>query len=145
MNPDLKFGALFKPMKGSSTLKRREKRAELVAHETKEMNAAKKRDGNKCRWPFCIFATKKLTIHAAHAFSHRGMGSNPDGSRTDRQLIVSLCAAHHGLLDRAELDIQAMTDEKADGPLAFFVRADNGRLEHFCSERLIGVPETRGV
>jgi hypothetical protein len=143
MNPDLKFGALFKPMKGSSTLKRREKRAELVSHERAEMTAAKVRDHYRCRWPNCEFRTKQLPIEAAHIFQHRGSGGDPSGERTERKLIASLCKIHHGLLDRAELDIQAMTDEKADGPLAFFVRADNGRLEHFCSERLIGVPETR--
>lgn len=135
--------SLRKPIRGAAMLERRGRRAELVAHERREMDAAKRRDGHKCRWPACEFAGKKLPIEGAHAFQHRGVGGNPDGSRTARKLIVSLCKIHHSLVDRAELEIEALTNEMADGPLAFFRRAESGRMQHVASESRIGVSEAR--
>jgi hypothetical protein len=124
-------------------LQRRSRRAEAVAHERREMAAAKKRDGHACRWPACAYRAKKLPIEAAHVFQHRGAGGNPDGSRTSRAACMALCKIHHGLLDHHELEVQALTAKGTDGPCAFFVRAESGRMECLASERSIGVSESR--
>lgn len=96
-----------KPMRGSALLERKERRANVKAHETREMQAALKRDGRKCRWPGCNGKYRGLTlpIDACHQ-KHRGSGGNPDGTRTTRQTIISLCRRHHGLWDSGLIKIE---------------------------------------
>ncbi len=135
----------FKPIRGVALLARREKRAVTVKLEQQAMQAAKKRDGGKCRWPRCEYAKKQLPIDAAHFIQHRGIGGDPTGRRTaSKALIVSLCRIHHSLFDLAEIDIQPLTDAHADGPLLFYVRdKETGAFQHVASERSIGVSEAR--
>jgi hypothetical protein len=135
-----------KPIRGEALLARRERRSVALKLEQAEMRAAKRRDGGKCRWPNCKYAKKDLPIDAAHFLQHRGAGGNPDGSRTTRSTILSLCRIHHSLLDHCEINIQPMTDANADGPLAFFqLDKETGRMEHVATESRRGVPETRGA
>jgi hypothetical protein len=134
--------SLAKPTRGTALLEHRQRRAELVQHERREMQAAKKRDGNKCRVPYCEFASMKLPIDVAH-MRHRGMGGNPKGDRTERRLLVTLCRRHHGLYDGAELEIEPMTAALMDGPLLFAQLSESGHMETFAVERSIGVSETR--
>lgn len=128
-------GPLPKPVKGTALLASRQRRADRVAHEQREMQAALKRDERKCRVPRCEFAGKKLPIDPCH-LTHRGSGGNPSGDRTRRDLIVSLCRVHHGLFDAAQMDVRPQTDAQADGPLDFLMLAESGRMEVFASERV---------
>lgn len=144
------FPTNFKPARGTALLESRDRRAKRTAAEQKAMQAALKRDGRKCRFPACEFRSKRLPIDPCHAFQHRGMGGDPSGERTSRALIVSLCRAHHGQLDwgvgATEIQIEALTPERADGPLAFYRRhPETGRMEHVASEVRIGVSEMRGL
>jgi hypothetical protein len=138
--------AMFlKPVRGTFLLERRAKRRSRVTAEQREMQAAKVRDGGKCRWPRCDYAGQKLPIDPCH-FVHRSMGGNPKGDRTTRQTVISLCRVHHGLFDRGDVDIVPMRPvEMADGPCVFFVRSESGRMDHVATERVIGVSETRGA
>lgn len=143
---DLSRGPFAKPMRGESLLASRRRRAERVAHEQREMQAALKRDERRCRFPACEFKSKKLPIDPCHAFGHRGAGGNPDGTRTSRELVVALCRAHHGQLDSFQIAIGALSAQMADGLLAFFKKnPETGRMEHVASEVRRGVSETRGL
>lgn len=131
-----------KPMKGAALLASRERRAVHVRDEQREMQAAKRRDGHKCRWPSCAYAKRDLPIDACHLV-HRGMGGDPKRTRTTRDQIWAACRIHHGLYDRGEIDVQPLTSAGTDGPLAFYRRAGSGRLEHVATEVRIGVSVTR--
>jgi hypothetical protein len=132
-----------KPARGTALLARRTKRRELVAHEQKEMRAAKKRDEGKCRRPRCPYAKDKLTIHAAHMV-HRGMGGDPTGTRSSRETIISLCAIHHGMYDASDLWITPLTAQDFDGPCEYFERnPETGQYDHIATETRIGVSVVR--
>lgn len=137
------YGSNPKPVKGSGWLASKERSAARKAHERREMEAAKKRDMGKCRWPLCPYAAKKMPVDAAHIFQHRGLGGDKGGTRTERKLCAALCRIHHSLLDRGELEIEALTAQMADGPLAFFSRTESGRMEQVASESRVGVSVTR--
>ena len=125
-----------KPKRGTALLKKRERRRELVAHEQKEMRAAKRRDGGKCRFPRCPH--KDLPVDAAHLRSqHRAIGGNPAGDRTSRAAVISLCRWHHGEYDTALIKIEFLTpDQQFDGPCAYFVRhQETGEWLHIGSDR----------
>jgi hypothetical protein len=108
-----------KPIRGSGLLARRERRADLTAHEQKEMQAALRRDGRQCRVPQCGFKYQKLPVDPCHRV-HRGMGGNPKGDRTTRQSVIALCRMHHGYYDRGILLIDPLDETKAfDGPCSF--------------------------
>ena len=109
-----------KPLRGTATLARRQRRVDLVKHEQREMAAAKRRDRG-CRWPGCTMVKKfRLALHACHSMQHRGMGGNPSGDRTRRDQLITFCAWHHGLFDRAFIDVQPRTGRGTDGPVDFY-------------------------
>lgn len=99
------------------------------------MREARVRDGNVCRWPRCEFMRHKPTVDVCH-LTHRGMGGNPAGDRTQRHLLVTLCRPHHGMFDdTCEIDIEPMDSARgADGPLCFYKRSESGRMEHVFTE-----------
>ena len=146
MNPDLKFGALQKPGRGDTWKAGKDRTAERKAHERREMDAAKKRDGNKCRVPRCEWMPKKPRIEAAHMDgSHRGMGGNKDGSRTERKKVIALCLVHHGQYDSGELVIEPLTKWLFDAQCAYHKKnKETGRMEHWATERTIGVSTAVG-
>jgi hypothetical protein len=133
-----------KPLRGAYKLERAAKRSARVAAEQKVMQAAKRRDGGKCRWPRCEF--KALAVEPAH-MDHRGMGGNPSGDKTQRHKIIALCVRHHDQFDgRAVPDIDIVpvyAEQGTDGPCAFYQRSEWGRMEHVATERFIGISETR--
>jgi hypothetical protein len=131
--------AFPKPIKGAFRLERQMLRATRTKAERKTMADAKRRDGGKCRWPGCRL---KLTIHACHR-SHRGMGGNPDGTRTTRENLIALCSQDHQRWDLGLIDIQPQTAQGFDGPADFYERSESGRFELVASERVIGVSEAR--
>jgi hypothetical protein len=132
-----------KPMKGAALLASRERRADRVAAEQAEMQAALKRDERKCRVPRCEYAGRKLPIDPCHK-THRGMGGDPTGFRTTRETIVSLCRIHHGMWDRGALDIETLhISQGFDGPCAFYVEDESGRSVCIGIEKKISISETR--
>lgn len=138
-------GSLVKPLRGSALIERKERRADAVAAEQKEMQAALKRDQHKCRWPGCSGKHRGLTlpIDAAHQ-RHRGLGGDPSGERTTRQTVLALCRRCHGLWDACLTDIRPLTGDGFDGPVAFYTQdMESGLMVHIASETTIGVSEPR--
>lgn len=145
-------GPNFKAPKGSALLERKSRRAELVAHEQKELQAALKRDHRKCRFPGCSgkHRGQTLPIDPCHMKRpdgtwHRGPGGDATGIRTDRRWALALCRAHHGLYDAHEIQIDALDHELgADGLLMFSVKhPETGAFVHIATEKRVGVSETR--
>lgn len=135
---------LHKPTRGTALLARKVKRAARVSAEQKIMQAALKRDGRKCRWPYCQYRTHKLPVDACH-LRHRGMGGNPALDRTTTASVLSLCRKHHGELDAGQLDVEPLTLEGCNGPLAFYWFHDETvhRRTHVASERAVDISEPR--
>jgi hypothetical protein len=142
---DLERNAPKKEPRGTALLASRQRRADRVAAEQKEMQAALIRDGRVCRWHACEFKGRKLPIDPCHQ-NHRGSGGNPDGTRTTRATVISLCRAHHGLWDATEIDILPQTPDGFDGPVDFLVKnGETGVYEVFASEERRGVSVERGL
>jgi len=132
-----------KPLRGTALLEKRQRRADTVAHERREMTAAKRRDGGKCRRPRCGFKT--LPVDACH-LQHRGAGGNPKGDRTTQNTVIALCRVHHGMYDRGDLRIEPLTGLDFGGPCEFYERETNiGSLEHIGTEKVIGVSVAVGA
>lgn len=121
-NPQLRSGALAKPLRGETLLGSRERRATRTKGEQKVMQAALKRDGRQCRVPKCEHRSKQLPIDPCH-MRHRGMGGDPKGTRTTLETLVSLCRAHHGEYDADLLTIRVVRPAfGADSTLDFYDR-----------------------
>jgi hypothetical protein len=71
------------------------------------------------------------------------MGGNPDGLRTERKKIITLCMTHHAQYDRFDIDIQPVTDLGFDGQCAFYVSDPILNFRHIATEKRIGVSVTR--
>lgn len=103
------------------------------------MSAAKRRDGHQCRYPACEYKPLDLPIDACHS-KHRGMGGNPSGDRTKRELLISFCRVHHGEWDDHKWDVEPQTPQLLDGPVDFTaLNPETGKWEVFASETVIGV------
>ena len=137
---DLIRNAPAKPLRGTSLLRSRGRTAERKAHEQREMRAAKRRDGGKCRWPHCRHGN--LPVDVCHE-THRGSGGNPKGDRTTRDQLIAFCRMHHGLWDTHEIDARPQTARGFDGPVDFYCRTESGRMEIVASERSVGVSVMR--
>lgn len=144
---------MFKPAPGTAWQERKTRRAENVAHEQREMGAARKRDleaCHGCRWPGCEFMPQKPRLEVSHCFKHRGQGGNPDGDLTRRDLLMLMCFIHHDRVDGRDLaneaKVEATTDRGTDGPCAFYERnQETGRVEHVWTESAIGVSVAVGL
>lgn len=137
-----------KPPRGEYSLERRGKKRERKLAEDRIMAAARRRDGNKCRFPRCEF--KGLIVGVAHVDRHRGMGGNPALDRTERHRLMALCVRHHDQFDgrtMPKIDVVPVnTKQGTDGPCAYYMRDEiSGVWQHVATERLIGISETRGV
>lgn len=133
--------ASAKPLPGDFRAERHEKRNQQKAHERREMQAALKRDGKRCRVPRCEFAPLNFVIDPCHE-RHRGMGGNPKGDRTTRATVISLCRRHHRLYDQGGIEIEPLTHKGFDGPCDFYAVEGQTRT-HYATERLVGVSEPR--
>jgi hypothetical protein len=127
-----------KPLKGTALKAKRERRAALVKHEQTEMRAALVRDGMRCRNPRCGHRKDKYPIDPAHVIRHRGIGGDPSGTRTARNLIAALCRICHGQFDGGLLAIEPLdADRLTDGPLAWYRKhLETGVMEHYATEAL---------
>lgn len=79
--------------------------------------AAKTRDKWRCRWEGCAVEGRGL-VHSAH-LTAKGMGGDPRGRVSDQARdYVTLCPAHHRLLDTHVFDA-FVTLARGDGPVEF--------------------------
>lgn len=142
---DLIRNAQPRPPRGEYRLKQRGKKRSRKLAEDKAMADAKRRDGNKCRWPRCHY--KDLAVECAH-LEHRKMGGNPAGDKTQRHKLIALCVRHHDQFDGRtvpDIDITPVNSAQGtDGPCVYYQRGESGRMEHVATEKWIGISETRG-
>ena len=114
-------GPLVKPARGTALLERKARVQANRQHGRREMGAAKRRDAaacrGRCRIPFCAWL--KLKPVAAHVLRHRGMGGDPKGTRTRRDLCMGVCPPHHEMIDRKDLRVTPLTERLTDGPCSF--------------------------
>lgn len=149
-NPAYGANAFAKPAKGSAYLSSKDRRADRRDAEQKELQAALKREGRKCRWYDCTGTYRGLTlpIDPCHmtqpdGTKHRQMGGNPDGTATQKKWICALCRRHHTAYDAGQIDLQPLTDAGFDGPISMHERSESGRMECVAVESRIGVSEVR--
>jgi hypothetical protein len=121
-NPELAFGALAKPAKGTATLERRGKRAEIRTHEQTEKAKVVKRDGAKvCRLvPNCPEKEKFETAH----LNDKGMGGD-HGNRSTADQMIRACFFHHQgkwSLHSGDIRVDCLTDRGTDGPVEVYGR-----------------------
>lgn len=124
-----------KPARGSYALERTGKARAVKAAERKEMQAALKRDGYRCRYPGCKYPG--LRVDAAHMV-HRGMGGNPKLDRTTRDQLIGLCIVHHGCFDSGEFAIRPYTPSGTDG-LCSFIHKETGMTPSGMREYLVHI------
>lgn len=131
------WGDLQKP---SRTARKKAKVATRLGRqqaERKNKSEVRARDKG-CRFPLC--GCKKLGIalkarpESSHD-KHKGMGGNPDGSRSASRLMINLCLHRHqdGVFSRHKGTIRNryLDQELAnDGPIAWDIKLDDVR-KHF--------------
>lgn len=136
-----------KDPRGAARIKQQLDRKDTIAKQRAVMEAAKKRDGHKCRWPH---ETKEeadvcrmFSLHAAH-LNHRGMGGDPELVRTKRELLVSMSTRCHDRFDGrigtpgTRRFVYLDPKKKADGPMACEVKR-GGQWVEIGREISIGV------
>ncbi len=109
---------LPKPRKGDAQRMRRARRRLADTREKAAKDAAKMRDGRKCRMPGC---DRTQALHAMHVH-HKGLGGDPTGLRSwQRSDYVTGCARHHGLQHAGYLRMLVGPDG-GDGRVEFQMR-----------------------
>lgn len=120
----------FKPERVSKKVTRFIQRSERKLAEDKNKGKVRKRD-KYCRFPLCGCKKFRLALHVSHKV-HKGIGGNPAGDRSVPELMVYVCAARHRenpvSIDRGSLRWEPLTEEGANGPIAWHVRARPGLI-----------------
>jgi len=106
-----------KPVKGEYRMEQKRREREHKAREKTIMAAVVVEDGRKCRVPKCATG---LRIECAHEI-HRGMGGNPDESRTIPEGLIALCVRCHSLYDTGRLEITPKTDQRLRGACEYYL------------------------
>jgi len=124
-----------KPAKGSHDIARKLARKSIESTRKANKAKAKRRDGYRCRWPFCTCHTLKLRLESDHVVP-LSLGGSDDTSN----LFTACYVVHQGAhsLHSGDLEIRYLTPQGCDGICAFY---DNGRL--VAREKAIGVLEPR--
>jgi hypothetical protein len=107
----------------SSKVQRFIKRTERDGKEQIEKRKVRNRD-KFCRFPLCGCGKMKLRTEVSHS-THKGMGGNPAGDRSQAELMVLVCGARHKdntiAIDRGTLRWRALTARGSNGPIAWDV------------------------
>lgn len=142
---------MWKPVKGTATIERRERRKSVVAKEDEFKAEVRKRD-KKCRLPHCPYCKryKDLVPQAAHVIQAKGHGGDPTLIRSQPNQMMLLDPLAHGAQERHEFDVEPLTTDGTNGICAFYLCEDvyDQATGDFHRERLlwdrevaIGVPE----
>ena len=130
-----------KPARGSHILARRQKRADLKAHEGREKARVVRRDGlHSCRLvPGCREKEKHETAH----LDDKGMGGD-HGIRTTADRMIRACFWHHqGVwsLHSKDLRVECLTDAGTDGPIEVWGQDEYGGWFMVKREIAVGISE----
>lgn len=109
------------------------------------MEAAKRRDSRKCRWPHWSAEEREtcriLGIACAH-LNHRGMGGDKKLVRTRKDRLITFSIRCHdrfdGRLGPPNRRVVFLTEQGTDGPCAFEEKR-SGQWEEIGREVSIGV------
>lgn len=101
-------------------------RAAIEKAEEKNKAAAKKRDGSRCRLPFCPWcqAFKQQLLHGAHVIAAKGAGGDPALDVSQRHHLMALCALSHASQEPHEWGVTPLTAALTDGPCEFYIARD---------------------
>lgn len=116
-------GDLAKPAPGTATRERRARARKVRAIESLRKVAAKVRDQHRCRRPGCAVHGRGL-VESAH-LEGKQMGGDHGLKSASVGCFVTLCHEHHQgsrSLHSHHLAVRPMTDQGADGPLAWYAR-----------------------
>lgn len=124
--------------KGFEARRRASKRRKLDTAERREMNKARARD-SYCRFPLCGCAREiplpnrtlvELKGEISH-YTHRGMGGDPTGERTQAPKLMLLCNWRHKLgkysVDKKLLRWEPLTEAGSNGPVKWLIDAEMAR------------------
>lgn len=138
-NPDLTFGALQKPGRGTALIERRQRRLDEDAHEKRQKAIVRARDLS-CRWPGCECKRLRLPLEVAHVVA-KSLGGSSDADN----LILLCVTTHRGTVSLHSGDLEVRPQHAGrgtNGPCDFY-RLRDGRWACIASERHIGVSVTR--
>lgn len=115
--------ALAKPLPGAYRLEQRASKRQLRADEKQAKEAAKARDGKRCRAPHATILEYldcgRLRIEAAH-WTHKQMGGNPAGDRNVTANLYTLgLRCHRDRFDKELLRPRPLTKDGANGVVAW--------------------------
>jgi hypothetical protein len=117
----------WKPLAATRRLKRRRDRSALRTTEDKNKQAARRRDGHRCRFPRCGCRRVSIRLEASH-LKHKGAGGNPSGSRSTPAGLILMCAQRHqdGVVSvhKGTLRVRPLTRKGCDGPVAWLLPID---------------------
>lgn len=136
-----------KPVKGTQAMDRRDRRKGIVKAEDTNKEAARIRDGRRCRMPHCPICRQYRTLvpQVAHVFQAKGMGGDPTLVRSQVGLLMVLDPVIHGMQERGEVDIVPLHAELGTaGPCEFYLVEDvyDPETSAYSSRRLLWEWET---
>lgn len=124
-------------------LERHDRKTKRKQADNDVKQAAKFRDGNRCRWPHCEYRHIPQVIDAAHVLQAAGMGGDPLLIRTTRDALMAICRLHHRTgvqsLHSTDLRVEPMTGEGTDGPCQFLRRDVSGQWYVVAEEVAVGI------
>lgn len=113
-------------MKGepSGKVLRRRRNDRLKRLENKHKNEVRIRD-RRCRFPFCGCKRFGYALHVSHQ-QHKGMGGDPTGKRSARELMIYICVIRHRegkvSIDKGTLRWLPLTPAGSDSLVAWEVK-----------------------
>jgi hypothetical protein len=131
-----------KPPRGTYIRERRQRKLDADAYEKREKAKVRARD-RKCRWPYCTCSKLNLPLEVAHVVA-KSLGGSSDA---DNMLLLCI-EKHQGRpsLHSGDLEVRPhFTTKGTNGTCDFAVLRDDGRWDVVASERMIGVPTTKGA
>lgn len=130
-------GPNWKPAKGTAWLERKLARMDVEATRKVNKAAARRRD-MKCRWPKCECYRLTARLEVAH------IDDLSRGGTDDTDNLVTLCfLTHQGprSLHSKDRAIVKLTPAGANGPLAFYMRGEDGVMYLVARETSVRILE----
>jgi hypothetical protein len=116
------MAALPKPSAAARRLAKHQTKSALKSGESKNKQAARRRDGHRCRFPLCGCRRLRLRNEVAH-LEHKGQGGDPLGRRSETGNLILLCVQRHqdGAVSwhHGTMRVRPLTPNGTDGPVAF--------------------------
>lgn len=117
-------GSNFKEVRPSAKVQRALRRFDRDREEEAEKRKVRQRDRG-CRFPLCGCRRLRLTLEVSHN-EHKGIGGNPDRSRSTAPLMMQLCRERHrtnpfSVHNRAIEWEPLSKREGADGPVKWLI------------------------